>query len=103
VRSASLARVAELGRARAAAARRPLPLAAEEGTVVGVGAAENRRRPATAGSALTAAAGRATVAGKRVRPRAPRNRCAGERSVSDRDFSKPGSARELTSKSAGGT
>eukprot|EP00070_Physeter_catodon_P016916 XP_023975720.2 uncharacterized protein LOC112063879 [Physeter catodon] len=96
VRSASLEPAVELGRARAAAAGRPLPLAAEEGTVFGVGAAETRRRPATAGSALPAAAG------KRVRPRAPRNRWARESSGSDRDFSKPGGVRERTSKSAGG-
>lgn len=96
VRSASLAPVAELGRARAATAGRPLPLAAEEGTVFRVGAADTRRRPATAKSALP------PITGKRVRLRALRNRCARESSVSDRDFSKPGGARERTSKSAGG-
>lgn len=84
VRSAPLAPVAELGRARPAAAGRPLPLAAEEGTVVGVRAAETRRGQATAGFALPASAW------KRVRPRAPRNRCSRELTVSDRDFFKAG-------------
>lgn len=63
-RSASFARVAELG--RAAAAGRPLPLSAEEGTGVGVRAAETRQRPATAVTALSAASETATVAGWRV-------------------------------------
>ncbi|KAL4666907.1 hypothetical protein H8959_005596 [Pygathrix nigripes] len=76
VRSASLAPVAELGRARAAAAGRPLPLAAEEGTsrpslggrdlplvgLCGVGTDPRRRE--------------SRCSRKRVRPRTPRNRGA---------------------------
>lgn len=76
LRSVSLAPVAELGRARAAAFRRPLPLASEEGTVVEVRAAESGRWPFTVGSTLPAASGRAAVAGKRAGPQTARNRCA---------------------------
>lgn len=93
VRSASLAPVAELGRARAAAAGRPLPLAAEEGT--------SRRSPGgrdpplvgLCGSALIRAAGRAAALGSEFARGLQGTATSEERSVSDRDFSKPGSAR----------